>query len=130
MMIDPFRRNRGDNQNDDDSPRIVFANLSRLERPLLTEKTYRVFVGTAVSAWALLVFFVWIFRIEIKLSPDLISDLAASSVDLSALSIAVLAILHELNKKQKWFKLGLLLVAILFAGVVFGGFFLALTWKE
>ncbi len=129
-MIDPFGRNRGDNENDDDSPRIVFANLNRLESPLLTEKTYRVFLGTAVSAWTLLVFFVWIFRVEITLSKDLISDLAASSVELSALSLAVLAILHELNRKQKWFKLGLLLVAILFAGVVFGGFFLALTWKK
>jgi len=56
-------------------------------------------------------------------------SLAISSVELSALSLAVLGIIHEFNRVDRWFKLGLLLVAILFLGVVFGAFFLALTWQ-
>ncbi len=46
------------------------------------------------------------------------------------MSLAVLGIIHELNKADKWFKLGLLLVALLFVGVVLAGFLLVLTWKS
>src|SRR5205807_6136959 len=72
---------------------------------------------------------VWVIRIEVTLTQELVTSLAGASVELSALSLAVLGILHELNKKDRWFKLGLFLVSILFAGVVCGGFFLALTWQ-
>lgn len=128
-MFDLFGRNRNDNERDDGRPRIIFANLRRPSRPILTEAGYKVFSATAFSGWALVVLIVWIFRIEVSLSKELVTSLAGSSVELSALSLAVLGILHELNKEDRWFKLGLLLVSILFVGVVFGGFFLALTWQ-
>jgi len=128
-MFDLFGRNRNDNERDDGRPRIIFANLRRPSRPILTEAGYKVFSATAFSGWALVVLVVWIFRVEVSLSKELVTSLAGSSVELSALSLAVLGILHELNKEDRWFKLGLLLVSILFVGVVFGGFFLALTWQ-
>jgi len=128
-MFDLFGRNRNDNERDDGRPRIIFANLRRRSQPILTEAGYKVFSATAFSGWALVVFFVWIFRIEVSLSKELVTSLAGSSVELSALSLAVLGILHELNKEDRWFKLGLFLVSILFVGVVFDGFFLALTWQ-
>lgn len=128
-MFDLFGRNRNDNERDDGHPRIIFANLRRPSRPILTEAGYKVFSATAFSGWALVVLVVWIFRVEVSLSKELVTSLAGSSVELSALSLAVLGILHELNKEDRWFKLGLLLVSILFVGVVFGGFFLALTWQ-
>ncbi len=128
-MFDLFGRNRNDNERDDGRPRIIFASLRRPSRPILTEAGYKVFSATAFSGWALVLLIVWIFRVEVSLSKELVTSLAGSSVELSALSLAVLGILHELNKEDRWFKLGLFLVSILFAGVVFGGFFLALTWK-
>lgn len=128
-MFNLFSSNRNDDERDDGRPRIIFANLHSPNRPILTEAGYRVFSATAFSGWALVVFIAWIFHIEISLSKDLVTSIAGSSVELSALSLAVLGILHELNKKDKWFKLGLLLVAILFIDVVFYGFFLALTWQ-
>jgi hypothetical protein len=128
-MFDLFGRNRNDNERDDGRPRIIFANLRRPSRPILTEAGYKVFSATAFSGWALVVLVVWIFRVEVSLSKELVTSLAGSSVELSALSLAVLGILHELNKEDRWFKLGLLLVSILFVGVVFGGFFLVLTWQ-
>lgn len=128
-MFDLFGRNRDDNERDDGRPRIIFANLRRSSRPILTEAGYKVFSATAFSGWVLVVLVIWIFRIEVSLSKELVTSLAGSSVELSALSLAVLGILHELNKEDKWFKFGLLLVSILFVGVVFDGFFLALTWQ-
>lgn len=128
-MFDLFGRNRNDNERDDGRPRIIFANLRRPSRPILTEAGYKAFSTATFSGWALVIFVVWVFRIEISLSEELITSLAGSSVELAALSLAVLGILHELNKEDKWFKLGLFLVSILFAVVVFGGFFLALTWQ-
>lgn len=128
-MFDLFDRNRNDNERDDGRPRIIFANLRRPSRPILTEAGYKVFSATAFSSWALVVLIVWIFRVEVSLSKELVASLAGSSVELSALSLAVLGILHELNKEDRWFKLGLFLVSMLFAGVVFGGFFLAFTWQ-
>lgn len=128
-MFDLFGRNRNDNERDDGRPRIIFANLRHPSRPILTEAGYKVFSATAFSGWALVVLVVWIFHIEVSLSKELVTSIAGSSVELSALSFAVLGILHELNKEDRWFKLGLLLVSILFVGVVLGGFFLALTWQ-
>ncbi|MGZ4954612.1 MAG: hypothetical protein ACXV8Q_05825 [Methylobacter sp.] len=128
-MSDLFGRNGNDNERDDERPRIIFANLRRPSRPILTEAGYKAFSATAFTGWALVALIVWILRVEVSLSKELATSLAHSSVELSALSLAVLGILHELNKEDKWFKLGLFLVSILFAGVVFGGFFLALTWQ-
>jgi len=128
-MFDLFGRNRNDNERDDGRPRIIFADMRRPGRPILSEAGYKVFSATAFSGWALVVLVVWIFRVEVSLSKELVTSLAGSSVELAALSLAVLGILHELNKEDKWFKLGLFLVSILFAVVVFGGFFLALTWQ-
>lgn len=128
-MSDPFGRNKNDNERDNGGPRIVFANLRQANGPILTEAGYRVFSATAFFGWALVVVIVWKFHVEVSLSQELITSLAAASVELSALSLAVLGILHELNKSDRWFKLGLFLVSILFAGVVCGGFFLALTWQ-
>ena len=128
-MFDLFGRNRNDNERDDGRPQIVFANLRRPNRPILTEAGYKAFSATAFSGWALVIIVVWIFRINISLSQELATALASSGVELAALSLAVLGILHELNKEDRWFKLGLLLVSILFVGVVLSGFFLALTWQ-
>jgi hypothetical protein len=128
-MFDPFGRDKNDNEGDGGGPRIIFANLRPSGRPILTEAGYRIFSASAFFGWALVVFIVWVFRIEVTLTQELVTSLAGASVELSALSLAVLGILHELNKKDRWFKLGLFLVSILFAGVVCGGFFLALTWQ-
>jgi hypothetical protein len=119
----------GDDRNPDE-PRVIFANLRRPNHPILLERGYAAFSAISFTIWTLVVFFVWIFHIEVSLSQDLIVSLAQSSVGLSALSLAVLGIIHELNKVDKWFKLGLLLVAILFLVVVFGGFSLAVTWQR
>lgn len=128
-MFDPFGRNKNDNEGGSGGPRIVFANLRHASGPILTETGYKVFSASAFFGWALVVFIVWVFHVEVSLSQELVTSLASASVELSALSLAVLGILHELNKSDRWFKLGLLLVAILFAGVVCSGFFLALTWQ-
>jgi hypothetical protein len=65
----------------------------------------------------------------VSVSRDLILSITGSSVELSALSLAILGLILELNRKDKWFKLGLLFTAILFMGVVFGGFYLSATWQ-
>src|SRR5437016_4280490 len=127
-MFDLFGR-KNDNAGDSDGPRIIFANLRPSSRPILAEAGYKVFSASAFFGWALVVFIVRVIRIEVTLTQELVTSLAGASVELSALSLAVLGILHELNKKDRWFKLGLFLVSILFAGVVCGGFFLALTWQ-
>lgn len=124
-----FFRNGNDEQRRDDNPRFIFIQRSRNSRPLLTEQGYMIFSGSFFFIWLLFVFVLWIFRIEIYPSKDFISSIAGSSVELSALALAVLGIIHELNKADKWFKLGLLLVALLFIGVVLAGFLLALTWR-
>jgi hypothetical protein len=128
-VSNPFDRNKNDNERGNGGPRIVFANLRRASGPILTDAGYQVFSATAFFGWALIVVIFWKFRVEVSLSQELVTSLAAASVELSALSLAVLGILHELNKSDRWFKLGLFLVSILFAGVVCGGFFLALTWQ-
>jgi hypothetical protein len=124
-MDDIFGNDRNTNE-----PRIIFANLGRPNRPILLEEGYAAFSAISFSIWTLVVFFLWIFHIEVSLSQDLMVSLADSSVGLSGLSLAVLGIIHEFNKVDRWFKLGLLLVAILFLVVVIGGFFLALTWQR
>jgi hypothetical protein len=50
-------------------------------------------------------------------------------MELAALSLAVLSLLHELNKTDKWFGLGLVLVSVFFITAAFGGFSLALMWQ-
>lgn len=127
-MSDLFGSNRENEQRDDGSPRIIFANLRRPSRPILLEKGYKVFTGTASFLWFLLVVVVWVFRVEIRVSRELISSIAGSSVELAGLSLTLLGILHEFNKKDKWFKVGLLLVAFLFGYATFSGFLLAMTW--
>jgi len=129
-MFDLFRGIRDDNERDEGGPRIVFANLRRPSRPILSEQGYAVFSATTFSIWTLLVFTIWVFRIEVSPSQDTVTSIAGSSVELAALSLAVLGILHELNKEDRWFKLGLFLVSIFFACVVFSGFFLSITWCQ
>ncbi|MCI0560567.1 MAG: hypothetical protein MN733_18935, partial [Nitrososphaera sp.] len=128
-MFNLFRDNQGDNERNEDGPRIVFANLRRPSRPILSEQGYLAFSATTFSIWTLLVFIIWVFRIEVSPSQDTVTSIAGSSVELAALSLAVLGILHELNKEDRWFKLGLFLVSIFFACVVFSGFFLSMTWR-
>jgi hypothetical protein len=129
-MDDIFGDNRNTDELNDERPQIVFANLRRPNRPILVERAYAAFsaITFAISTLVVIIF-VWIFHIEVLVSQDLMISLAISSVELSALSLAVLGIIHEFNIVDRWFKLGLLLVAILFLGVVFGGFFLAITWQ-
>ncbi len=128
-MFNLFQGDRNDNERDDGGPRIVFANLRRRSRPILSEQGYVAFSATTFSIWALLIFVIWVFRIEVLLTQDTITSIAGSSVELAALSLAVLGILHELNKQDRWFKLGLFLVSIFFVCVVFNGFFLSMTWQ-
>lgn len=128
-MFNLFRENRNDNERDEGGPRIVFANLRQSNRPILSEQGYIAFSATTFSIWTLLIFIIWVFRIEVSPSRDSVISIASSSVELAALSLAVLGILHELNKEDKWFKLGLFLVSIFFACVVFSGFFLSMTWR-
>lgn len=128
-MFNLFRSDQNDNERDEGGPRIVFANLRRPSRPILSEQGYIAFSATTFSIWTLLVFIIWVFRIEVTPSQDTVTSIAGSSVELAALSLAVLGILHELNKEDRWFKLGLFLVSIFFACVVFSGFFLAMTWR-
>lgn len=128
-MFNLFRNDRNDNERDEGGPRIVFANLRRPSHPILLEQGYKAFSATTFSVWTVLVFIIWVSRVEVSLSQDTVISIAGSSVELAALSLAVLGILHELNKEDKWFKLGLLLVSILFACVVLSGFFLSMTWR-
>lgn len=127
-MFDWFH-SQNDNERREWRPRIIFATLRHSSRPILSEQGYKTFSATTFWLWVLGLFFVWVFNIEVSLSTDLIVSIAGSSVELAALSLAVLGIIHELNEKDKWFKLGLFLVAVLFACVVFGGYFLAATWQ-
>jgi len=128
-MFDPLGSNKGDNDRRDRGPRIIFANLRHQREVILSESGYKVFSATAFSFWALIVFVLWTFHFDVTLSQELITALASSSVELAALSLATLGILHELNKTDRWFKLGLLLVSIFFVGVVCGGYLIALTWQ-
>lgn len=128
-MFDLFRNNKNDDRHESEGPKIVFANLRRRSRPILSKEGYKTFSVTTSLTWGFIVFFIWIFRVEVLLSPDIIVSLPSSSVELAALSLAVLGILHEINKEDKWFKLGLFLVAVFFSSVVLGGFFLSVTWK-
>lgn len=129
-MFNLFRNDRNDNERDEGGPRIVFANLRRPSQPILLEQGYKAFSATTFSVWTVLVFIIWVSRVEVSLSQDTVISIAGSSVELAALSLAVLGILHELNKEDKWFKLGLLLVSILFACVVLSGFFLSMTCDQ
>jgi hypothetical protein len=129
-MANLFDDDKNDNVRDDGRPRIVFSNLRRPSRPILAEGGYRAFSAVSTSSWFLVVFFIWIFQFEVTPSEALISQIAGSSVELSALAIALLAILLEVNRADRWFKLGLLVIATSLVGVVLGGFYLALTWQE
>jgi hypothetical protein len=127
-MFDWFHT-QNDNERNVWRPRVIFATLRHSARPILSEQGYRAFSVATFWIWAFGLFFVWVFKVEVSLSKDLITSIAGSSVELAALSLAVLGIIHELNEKDKWFKLGLFLVAVLFACVVFGGYFLVATWQ-
>jgi hypothetical protein len=127
-MFDWFHT-QNDNERNVWRPRVIFATLRHSARPILSEQGYRAFSVATFWIWAFGLFFVWVFKVEVSLSKDLITSIAGSSVELAALSLAVLGIIHELNEKDKWFKLGLLLVSVLFACVVFGGYFLVATWQ-
>jgi len=130
-MFDFFRNNDNSDRRDNiDEPRIIFANLRRRSGPILSPQGYKSFTFTTFTAWAFVVFAVWVFRIEVTPSQNVVNAIAGSSVELAALTLAVLGLLHELNKEDKWFKLGLFLVALIFVCVVLGGFFLSLTWKD
>jgi len=127
-MFNPFGRKNTDEQ-DGGLPPIIFANVRRSNRELLTEAGYKQFTATTFLGWALIIVLVWKMQIEIRPTRELVTSLGEAGVGLSALAIAVLTFLHEVNKKDRWFKLALLLVGILFAVDVFGAFFLALTWQ-
>jgi len=127
-MFDWFH-SKNDNERHEWRPRIIFATLRHSARSILSERGYRTFSATTFWIWAFGLFFIWVFNVEVSLAKDLIVSIAGSSVELAALSLAVLGIIHELNEKDKWFKLGLFLVSVLFACVVFGGYFLAATWQ-
>ncbi|HKP54953.1 MAG TPA: hypothetical protein VJ183_20145 [Chloroflexia bacterium] len=130
--------NRDDsNARDDGRPRIIFATFRasgsgpyEQSRPILSDVGYSVFSASSSSTWFLMVFFIWVFQFQLSPSKELITQIAGSSVELAALAIAVLALLLQLNKADRWFKLGLLLVAFLFTSVVVSGFYIALTWQE
>jgi len=127
-MFDWFHA-QNDNERCEWRPRIIFSTLRHSARPILSERGYKTFSATTFWIWTCGLFFFWVFSIDVSLSKDLVVSIAGSSVELAALSLAVLGIIHELNEKDKWFKLGLFLVSVLFAGVVFGGYFLAATWQ-
>lgn len=122
-----FRNNENRNT---ESPRIVFANIRRPSTELLSLAGYVTFSTVTYILWFLPLFLIWAFQIEVKVSQEIILAIAGSSVELSALTLAVLGILSELNKKDRWFKIGLLFVATLFVITVLGGFYSAYTWRD
>lgn len=111
------------------SERIFIPTPSRQGGPILDGYGYQRFTGSTFVLWFLVAGFFWYFKFDLQASKEILTSIASASVEIAGLSLAVLGILHEFNKQDRWFKLGLFLVAILFGYVVLSGFFIVLTWE-
>ncbi|MFC1997535.1 hypothetical protein ACFLXI_08030, partial [Chloroflexota bacterium] len=98
--------------------------------PILLENSYQNFIIFAFGLWSIIVIFVWKYEIQLTISQETLTAISGTSVELAALSLTVLGLLHEFNKRDVYFKLGLLLVSIFFITVSFGGFANVVTWDK
>ncbi len=120
-----------DNQERNSNPnRFFFFNNLRKSTPILSREGYATFITTFTVGWVICVAFIFWIQLQFTATKDVISAMASSSVDLAALSLAVLAVLHEFNKEDRWFKLGLFLIGFIFALDCLIGFYLVVSWKD
>lgn len=111
------------------SERIFIPTPNRQGGPILDGYGYQRFAGSTFVVWFLFVGFLWYFEFDLQASKEVLTSIASASVEIAGLSLAVLGVLHEFNKQDRWFKLGLFLVSILFGYVVLSGFLIVLTWQ-
>ena len=120
-----------DNQERNSNPnRFFFFNNPRKSTPILSREGYATFTTTFTLGWIVCVTFIFWIHLQFTATKDVISAMSSSAVDLAALSLAVLGILHEFNKEDRWFKLGLFLIGFIFALDCLLGFYLVVSWKE
>jgi hypothetical protein len=121
-----------DNDNQDRPPetnRFFFVNSPQKRGPILSREGYAAFITSFSIAWMLCIAFVISIHLQVSMTDNIVTAISSSAVDLAALTLAVLGILHEFNKEDRWFKLGLLLVGFLFAVDCLLGYYLVVSWQ-
>jgi len=109
---------------------LLISDVPKPQRPILDRIGYIAATSLTFFLWILLTLFIKSVEIRFTASLDIIQSISGSSVELGGLTVAILALMLELNKVDKWFKLALLFVTFLFAVTVGSGYWLALTWVE
>jgi hypothetical protein len=130
MRTRNFFQSDRENYRADNEPSFVYIDSSKQKAPILTELQYRLLIVTSSIIWAIPIFIAWAVNFEIKLTQDFVVALSGSSVEIAALSLAVLGILHDMNRADRFFKFGLFLVAFQFGIVVLDGYWIAATWQD
>jgi len=125
MLFDDDNQDRPPNSN-----RFFFSNAPQGRGRILSREGYAVFTSSFTVTWLLCIFFVVWLHLEMKVTNDIVSTISSSAVDLAALSLAVLTILHEFNKEDRWFKLGLFFVGFLFVIDCLTGFYMVVSWNH
>jgi hypothetical protein len=106
------------------------SRLHALHFPItLGEVGFSWFYVIGHSVWAVFLFILWLLNVELNVSAQTAAAIASSSVGLAGLSLALLSLLHGLKLADRWFSLGLLTVALSFAGVAFTGFVQLMMWS-
>jgi hypothetical protein len=107
-----FRRR---NQDRPEREPVLFFFGGRRSTHTITETGYQVFISATFGIWALtLVIIVFWVRIVADIDQQDLANTAQVASGLSAVALALLAIVHELNSGERYLKLGLAALSFLF----------------
>lgn len=101
----------------------------RPPRMALTQAEYLLFSAMTFNVWFLFVLLVVHFETGFTASQSNIETIAGSSVELGALTLALLGIWLQMGTADTWLTLGLFFIALLFIAVVIAGFYTVITWQ-
>jgi len=107
-----FRRR---NQDRPEREPILYFFGGRRSTHTITETGYQVFISATFGVWTLvLVIIVFWVRIVADIDQQDLANTAQVASGLSAVALALLAIVHELNSGERYLKLGLATLSFLF----------------
>ncbi len=101
----------------------------RPPRLTLTQAEYLTFSAITYNVWFLFVLLVVHFETGFTASQSNIETIAGSSVELGALTLALLGLWLQMGTADTWLTLGLFFISLLFIAVVIAGFYTVITWQ-
>jgi hypothetical protein len=107
-----FRRR---NQERPEQELVFYFFGGRRKTTTITERGYQLFVTATFGMWvALLIVITFVFRFPVDIDQQDLSNTAQVAAGLSAVALAILAVVHELNAGERYLKLGLAILSFLF----------------